>query len=200
LIITEPAEGTDWSTVKIKPSPGLAQVQHALGFSLRQLASTTTDTLSVTPYFGRPLECSERLDVFVLMPFATTLTDVYTDHIKKVADSLSLIAKRGDDFFSAHHVMADIWQAIWFSRVIVADCTGKNPNVFYEIGVAHTIGRPVILITQNDDDVPFDLRAIRYLKYKFTPRGMEEFEARLAATLRTVLNDQRPSSPYTLMS
>src|SRR6478672_13562345 len=81
LIVTEPADGTEWSAVKIKPSPKLAQIQYALGFSLRQLESNTPDTLSVTPYFGRPLELTGLHDVFVLMPFSTTLTDVYKDHI-----------------------------------------------------------------------------------------------------------------------
>jgi hypothetical protein len=121
---------------------------------------------------------------------------VYRDHITKVASDLGLVAKRGDDFFSSHHVMSDIWRAIWFSQVIVADCTARNPNVFYEIGVAHTIGKPVILITQNDDDVPFDLRAISYIKYEFKPRGMEVFEARLRSTIQTVLLEQRPKSAY----
>ena len=200
LIVTEPADGTDWSAAKIKPSPKLAQIQYALGFSLRQLESNTPDTLSVTPYFGPPLELVGQHDLFVLMPFVSTLTDVYRDHIVKVADSLGLKAKRGDDFFSTDHVMADIWRAIWFSKAIIADCTSKNPNVFYEIGVAHTIGRPVILITQNNDDVPFDLRDIRFIKYEFTPRGMAAFEATLKETLSAIVQDLEPSSPYTLAS
>jgi hypothetical protein len=63
--------------------------------------------------------------------------------------SIAITVKRVDDFFTAHHVMADVWRGIWGARAILADCTGRNPNVFYEIGVAHTIGRPVVLITQN---------------------------------------------------
>jgi hypothetical protein len=47
------------------------------------------------------------------------------------------------------------------SRVVICDCTGRNPNVFYEIGIAHTLGREVILITQNPEDIPFDLRHLR---------------------------------------
>jgi hypothetical protein len=83
--------------------------------------------------------------------------------------------------------MQDIWNAIAASKIIIADCTGKNPNVFYEIGIAHTLGRPVILITQNPEDVPFDVRHFRYIRYELTPRGMKAFEKTLEATLANEL-------------
>ena len=95
--------------------------------------------------------------------------------------------------------MSDVWEAMNSARVIVADCTGRNPNVFYEIGVAHTLGRTVILITQNDSDVPFDLQAIRYIQYEYTPRGMTLFEKALAQTLKAELKaapNARVPAPY----
>jgi hypothetical protein len=48
---------------------------------------------------------------------------------------------------------------------VVCDCTARNPNVFYEAGIAHTLGREVILITQSEHDIPFDLRHLRYIRY-----------------------------------
>ena len=95
--------------------------------------------------------------------------------------------KRGDDFFTAHHVIKDIWDAICGARIVIADCTGRNPNVFYEIGMAHTVGKAVILLTQNDEDVPFDLRQVRYIQYTYTPPGMKEFEKKLAETIKSLL-------------
>ena len=80
--------------------------------------------------------------------------------------------------------MSEIWNAICASQIVIADCTGRNPNVFYEIGVAHTVGKPVILLTQIVEDVPFDLRHIRFIKYELTRRGMQKFEEDLLATLR----------------
>jgi hypothetical protein len=71
--------------------------------------------------------------------------------------------------------------------VLIADCTGRNPNVCYEIGVAHTLGRTVILITQSKDDVPFDLQSIRYILYENAPRGMPLFGQSLKQTLRKEL-------------
>jgi hypothetical protein len=123
------------------------------------------------------------------MPFDLNMQRVYEDHIKNVAASLSLKVTRADDFFTAHAVMQDVWTAICRSRIIIADCTSKNPNVFYEIGIAHTIGKPVVLITQNNEDVPFDLRSIRYIPYEYTPPGMRRFEGDLANTIKTALRD-----------
>lgn len=68
------------------------------------------------------------------------------------------------------------------SRVVVCDCTGRNPNVFYEAGIAHTLGREVILVTQADHDIPFDRRHFRYVRYLNNGEG----RAALAATLKSV--------------
>jgi nucleoside 2-deoxyribosyltransferase len=57
------------------------------------------------------------------------------------------------------------------AEIIVADVTGRNGNVFYELGMAHTIGKPVIIITQNKEDVPFDLRHLRFFKYSDNAEG-----------------------------
>jgi hypothetical protein len=94
---------------------------------------------------------------------------------------------RADDFFTAHEVITDVWTAIIGARIIIADCTGRNPNVFYEIGMAHVAGKPVVPITQRNADVPFDLRHIRYLLYEYTPRGMAAFEQQLSSTISETL-------------
>ena len=80
--------------------------------------------------------------------------------------------------------MKDVWSAIYYSEAVIADCTGRNPNVFYEIGIAHTLGRKTVLIAQQIDDIPFDVRHIRSIIYEYTPRGVREFEKKLEDTLR----------------
>jgi hypothetical protein len=117
------------------------------------------------------------------MPFTPELQPVYEDHIKNVAQELGMSVARADDFFTTQSVMEEIWAAIVNSKIMIADCTGKNPNVFYEIGIAHSIGKPVVLIAQNPEDVPFDLRHRRYIRYEYTPRGIKDFEERLRKTL-----------------
>jgi hypothetical protein len=128
-------------------------------------------------------------DLFVLMPFTSSLKPVYDYLLKKVAKTLNLSIARADDFFSERSIMHEVWSAINQASIIIADCSGKNPNVFYEIGIAHAIGKPVILITQNQNDVPFDLRHIRYIQYDYTKSGIMKFENTLTTTIVEIIKD-----------
>jgi hypothetical protein len=174
---------------KIRVTELLSKLQKALGLSLTFLTSFDNDRcIAVEPLFGLPKPLAEKLDVFVLMPFKEDMLPVYEDHIKPTCASMDLSVRRADDFFTAHSVVQDIWKAIVSARSIVADCTDRNPNVFYEIGLAHTIGKPTVLLTQRAEDIPFDLRHLRYIEYQLTPRGMKEFETKFKQTVQTVLS------------
>jgi hypothetical protein len=81
-------------------------------------------------------------------------------------------AGRGDDFFGSDYVIDDIWNAIYHANGIIADCTGRNANVFYELGIAHTLGRRTLLLAQNQNDIPFDLRHRRYHLYDTSDDGL----------------------------
>jgi hypothetical protein len=178
----------DLETSKIRVTELLSELQSVLGLSLTFL--TTVDrsrSMTVEPLFGIPDTLIEKLDVFVLMPFKVDMLPVYEDHIKPTCASMGLTVRRADDFFTAHSVVQDIWKAIVSARSIVADCTDRNPNVFYEIGLAHTIGKPTILLTQRAEDIPFDLRHLRHIAYQLTPRGMKEFETKFKETVRNAL-------------
>jgi hypothetical protein len=177
----------DLLKTKISVTKQLSRVQTALDMSLTLLASFSRDrSMVVEPLFGLPNKIYQ-LDVFVLMPFKKDMLPVYEDHIKPICVSLNLSVRRADDFFTAHAVVQDVWAAIASARLIVADCTDRNPNVFYEIGLAHAIGRPTILLTQREEDVPFDLRHLRYISYQLTPRGMKNFETAFKQTVRNSL-------------
>lgn len=95
---------------------------------------------------------------------------------------------RADDLFTSNVIIEEIWCNINVSRLVISDLTDKNPNVFYETGIAHALGKPVILITQSLKFVPFDLRHIRVIEYEYTPQGMKTFEDALARTISNVLN------------
>ena len=144
----------------------------ALNISLTELSQMGPDTVVLDPAFGRP-EKHPNNDLFVLMPFTNEKRPVYDDHIVTVANKLTLSVGRADDFFSTNTIIDDIWSGIFSATVVIADSSGRNPNVFCEIGTAHAIGRPVILISDNLDDVPFDLRHRRFIEYSYTPRGAE---------------------------
>jgi guanylate kinase len=135
----------------------------------------------------RPTVAYSRTNLcFVLMPFTTHMQPVYQDHVVPIVRSLGLDCVRADGIFSSRPIVDDILDAVKNARIVISDLTARNPNVFYETGICHALGKVVILITQ-DEDVPFDLRHIRHIRYEFTPRGMAQFEHALEQTLRTIL-------------
>ena len=117
------------------------------------------------------------------MPFGEEFQPIYDDHIKSTAENLKLSIVRADDFFLGGTIVSDIWALMNGARVVIADCTGRNANVFYELGMAHTLGKDVILVTQESDNTPFDIRHLRHIEYKYTPRGMRQFENQLSGVL-----------------
>lgn len=108
---------------------------------------------------------SDKLFAFVLMPFGTEFDDVYKLGIKDVATSLDVIAERVDEQSFSETILERIYRQIESADFIIADMTGRNPNVFYEVGYAHAKKKPVILITKEASDIPFDLKHHRHLIY-----------------------------------
>ena len=94
---------------------------------------------------------------------------------------------RASDIFSSKSVMGDIWGHINSAKIVMCDCTTRNPNVFYELGIAHTIGKDEIQLTQSENDVPFDIKHIRYIKYENAPRGMVDFKKSLKSFIKNVM-------------
>jgi hypothetical protein len=84
--------------------------------------------------------------------------------------------------------MDEVWENIRKSRVVLADLTGRNANVFYETGIAHALGKEVILMARELEDVPFDLRHLRCILYDDTLRGSQKLDAVLRKTVCAVLD------------
>ena len=102
---------------------------------------------------------------FVIMPFSTQFETEYYNIIKPAIEELEISCIRADELFTKQRIVDDIWNLIRSSRFIIAELTTKNPNVLYEIGLAHAIGKPAIILTRDDNDVPFDLKSLFYLYY-----------------------------------
>jgi serine/threonine protein kinase len=126
---------------------------------------------------------------FVIMPFGPLpgVQELYRDHVEPTVRACGLRAHRADDIFGHHEIIRDVWREIGRARLLIADVTGRNPNVFYELGMAHAIGKDVILLTQDTKDVPFDLTHLRHITYQYSPRGVKDFERALRATIEAVL-------------
>lgn len=156
------------------------------------------DDLGINPVFSKRRFDQKSQQGFVLCPFSEPFNTIYSDHIRPSIESVEMVSIRADDIFGVQPIIEDIWEQINTSFVIIADITGRNPNVLYEVGLAHTIGKPTILITQNIEDIPFDLRHHRFIKYEYTPRGCKELEMALIKTIESIkhvknINDARKS-------
>jgi hypothetical protein len=127
---------------------------------------------------------------FIIMPFNNPdLQIVFEDFLKPVIENdCNLICERGDDVFGSSVIMDDIIKSINEAKLIVADLTGKNANVFYEVGISHTLDKAVLLLAQSIDDVPFDLRHRRVLLYDYSPRGCKRLEGILKDNISALLN------------
>ena len=116
--------------------------------------------------------------VSAMMPFHPNFDAVYAT-LQGLATSVGLRCRRADDIWENPAVIQDVVTLIDRSSVVICDCTGRNPNVFYEIGIAHALGRDVILITQAEADIPFDLRHLRYVQYLNNGEGLRALSGRL---------------------
>ena len=143
------------------------------------------------PIFGTPPKGSQfRCDVFMIMPFRKEFDDIYRDAIIPAVEDLELLIKRGDDFPSAPGVIMDeVWAAINVAKFVIVETTIVSPNVYYELGIAHTLGKPAIVITSDKSTMPFDIRHRRYLVYENTIPGGKKLQLELSNQIRALLAD-----------
>lgn len=150
----------------------------------RMVRTVIVDVIPSPRVFDLPVGSAREDDlVAVMMPFAPEFDSVYAA-LAAAAASAGLRCQRADDIWENDAIMDDVVGLIWRSRVVVADYSGRNANVFYETGIAHTIGRDVIQIGQQISDIPFDLQGLRASIYSPTGSGLSELQAKVATRLR----------------
>ena len=142
------------------------------------------EQLGIKPRFKKLKFIQRDNHCFYLCPFSEPFNTIYKDHIIKVLTAEGFTVERADEIFGTQPIIDDIWESINSASLIIADVTGRNPNVMYEVGIAHAVGKPVVIITQDINDVPFDLKHYRCLIYEYTPRGCSSLEERLIGTIR----------------
>jgi len=144
------------------------------------------EPLQVTPQvFEIPDQPIDRRLVAVMMPFSPGFDRVYSA-ISDAATSAGLYTQKANDIWEHSVLIQDIFSLIYRSHIVVCDFSGKNPNVFYEAGIAHMLGRHVVPITQSHDDVPFDLRHHRYIHYLNNGEGLVALTSQLSPRLATL--------------
>lgn len=111
------------------------------------------------------LETSPKPFVFVLMPFDDMFSDIYELGIKAACQDAGAYCERVDEQIFLGNIVERVYNQLAKADIIIAEMTGRNPNVFYETGYAHALNKRVILLTQNSDDIPFDVKLYPHVVY-----------------------------------
>lgn len=133
---------------------------------------------------------TERPKAFIVMQFSSPYNEVYSEVIKAVCDDFSIDAVRADEIYGPGIIIRDVIDSISRSQVVIADISPSNCNVYFEVGYALAMGKPIILLAQRraaDTPLPFDLSAFRVLFYDDTIGGKPKVEAGLRNHLREIL-------------
>jgi hypothetical protein len=128
---------------------------------------------------------------FVLMPFSEPWSNRIYKTLKNIIEPLGYECRRADETYG-HIVLSDIWRLLNEAAFVVADLTGQNPNVYYELGIVHCIGRDVIPILQRDRPIPFDQRAFRILLYEDNADGYDVLTSEVPKWISNLDFDRNP--------
>lgn len=144
--------------------------------------------IQISPIFG-PASYVLRDDFcFVIGPFSDKATATYKSIIRPTVIETGLSCHRADEMFTNRAIMSDIWQALCEARIVIADLSDKSPNVYYELGIAHTLGKDTIMISSKDEErIPFDIQGIRQIRFENSPVGGIELREALTKTIQSLL-------------
>lgn len=130
---------------------------------------------------------------FVIMPFKKPFNTYYQQILKPAIEECSLKAIRADEVYGIKPIVNDIIECIINADIIIAELTGKNPNVNYELGIAHALGKNVIMISQTIEDIPFDYRHLRIILYNKDDNYYDSLKKDVTNTINSILNDSSKS-------
>lgn len=143
-------------------------------------------TITCSPeVFSIPTKKRNRNLIALMMPFDEEYSAV-SNTIKDAAEKCKMKCERADDVWQNECLVQDVFELIYCSAMVVCDFTARNPNVFYEAGIAHTLGRTIIPIAQSKDDIPFDIKHQRCVFYSSDESGLAKLKKRLVSRIRTV--------------
>lgn len=183
--------------IRLAPALGIAIPRRGIGpFEHSHWAVKDPDLYKVLMTEGRPasrapvvfrLPQHQVIDpdlLSAMMPFAGF--DTVWEAIQRAATANGMRSGRADITWEQPEIMQDVISLIDRAAIVVCDCTNKNPNVFYEMGIAHTLGKEVIIITQNAHDVPFDITHLRHIRYLPNREGVDDLAKQLTARIQAI--------------
>lgn len=177
------------ATTEAEPRPSIEEVQPRTS---RPEGVTLSTRVHKEPRIRQFLDTC-----FVMMPFGTWYDRYYQEvYIPAIRDA-GFEPVRADELFSSGSVVEQIWEQIEKSKVLLAELTDKNANVFYELGLAHAARKPVVFTSGKVEDVPFDLRHLRVIVYDVRePQWAEKLQRLITDYLRNAAKDPARSIPH----
>ena len=131
---------------------------------------------------------------FMIMPFDEGRKKIYDEAIKPAVEASGYQCFRADELSHPGNIIRDIVVGLSQADLVIADLTDANPNVFYELGVAHSLGTPCVLLTQKIAVLPFDLASYRVIRYVQSIQGVRKLRHDLKKAIR-VSNEAELSNP-----
>ncbi|MGD8590959.1 MAG: hypothetical protein PVG22_19205 [Chromatiales bacterium] len=188
----------DWRTVPAWVraalySTGLSAFLDEFRASAAQLKA---DVLFLGPerLFGMPkdLVAARKPTCFIVMPFSREWSADVHRILARECEAAGVRPVRGDDLFTPTDILEDIWQGINAADFVIADISGRNPNVLYELGIAHTLAKPVLILSREPSDIPIDLASRRVILYGQQGESWQtDLEQKIATSLATIVKDYR---------
>ena len=129
------------------------------------------------------------LSAFVVMQFTSPFNELYDEVIDPVCRSVGIKAYRASDIYRPGVILQDITQGLTESNLVIAEITPENANVFYELGYAHALKKPVILLAERGTGLPFDISGYRVVVYDDAIRGKSSLESDLRRHLSSIFNE-----------
>jgi len=165
------------------------------------VASTPSEKIP-SPTLAVEPRVREFLDsCFVMMPFGQWFDRYYAEIYVPAIKEAGFEPVRADELFSTGSVVEQIWEQIEKSKILLADLSGKNPNVFYELGLSHAARKPVVFTAADVEDVPFDLRHLRVIVYDIRePEWANRLRSSVADYLRNAAKEPEKSIPHPFRS
>jgi hypothetical protein len=130
---------------------------------------------------------TKKAQAFIVMQFSSPFNEIYSDVIKKACDDFKIDPLRADEMYGPGLIIKDISEQILSSQVVIADVTPPNQNVYFEVGFAYGIEKPIILLAEKGTKLPFDLSAFRTLFYENSIAGKSLFDEGLRRHLKALL-------------
>jgi len=140
---------------------------------------------------GKTVKVGANDTCFVMMPFADPIGKYYETIYDPAVKKAGLRPVRADnEIFGTGKIIDQIWRGISNAKVLIAELTTRNPNVYYELGLAHALQKPVVLVSSNEDDVPFDLQHIRVIYYNlYDPFWGEKLIEKVAENILSAIKN-----------